>query len=94
MGLWIGLIWIGFGVFFLISEWTCQAAFTIPKTRISWGWLIVALGIWRTWWWWVSVEKPRRRRLAFNADRRQMELEIEQDMAAAHEAEAEKTDKS
>ncbi len=82
MGLGMGVLWTAIGLFFLISEWTGHESFTVPKTGINWGWILIVLGIWRTWWWWISVEKPRRRRLSFQADRRQMDLEMDQEIAA------------
>lgn len=77
-GLWMGLFWIGIGVFLILSQWFGRASYSIPKLNISWGWLIMLVGVWRIWWWWISVEQPHRRRLAFEQEQRQMELELEQ----------------
>ncbi|TNE49486.1 MAG: hypothetical protein EP343_11580 [Deltaproteobacteria bacterium] len=77
MGLWMGIFWIAIGLFLLISQWTGQAQYPIPKLNINLGWVIVALGAWRIWWWWKTTEEPHRRRLAFEKERRQMELELD-----------------
>ncbi len=55
--MWMGIIWIGLGLFFLI-----QGGFLLPRINIELGWVVLALGILRLVGWWFVTEKPRRER--------------------------------
>jgi membrane protein implicated in regulation of membrane protease activity len=57
--MWMGLVWIGLGIFFLI-----RGGFVLPRINLELGWIVIVLGIVRVYWWWLSVEKPRRDREA------------------------------
>lgn len=92
MGLWMGIFWIGIAIFLLLSQWLGKASYPLPKLNINLGWVVLVLGIWRLWWWWTTVEKPYRRRLAFQQEQRQMELELEQKLLQSLSVEPNKTD--
>ena len=90
-GLWMGITWAGLGIFLVISSWLGKASYPIPKLNIDLGWVVLALGFFRIWWWWKSVEQPRKRRLAFQAERRRLDAELAANIEAQKKKEAEIT---
>lgn len=86
-GVWMGLFWVGLGIFILVSSWMGKSSFYIPRLQINLGWVVIALGALRIWWWWKTEELPARRKKEARAEIRQMELEQERArMNAEHAA--------
>lgn len=73
--MWMGIFWMGLGVFFLLSSLVGKGAYLVPALQINLGWIILPLGALRVWWWWKSEEEPRRQRAAFLAEVRKLEAE-------------------
>jgi len=99
MSRWMGVFWVGLGLFLLLSSWLGQSSFVLPHLNINLGWVVIALGIFRIWWWWKTEELPRRRRLEARAEQRQFNLEMsraleEQAAAEASSDEIAETDKA
>jgi len=76
MSRWMGVFWVGLGLFLLVSSWLGQSSFVIPHININLGWVVLVLGIFRIWWWWKTEEEPKRRRLEARAEQRQFNLEM------------------
>ncbi len=62
-GLFFGVLWIGIGIFLLMSAAIGYSSYRLPKLDIELGWVVLALGVFRLWWWWYFEDNPYRKEL-------------------------------
>jgi|GEM_PF-5874268 len=58
--MWMGVLWILFGVVVILAPWLGQRAFLLPVANISVGWVILLMGVFRVYVGW-RMEKQREK---------------------------------
>jgi len=73
--MWMGIFWVGLGLFFFASRWMPRGAFLIPGLDIGLDLIVIPLGALRVWWWFKTVHEPAKRRQERQKELRELRLQ-------------------